>query len=48
MVQSDPQLKAFLRFLIDALEDAISEQNEEKKVAKIKRIIYNLQRSLEN
>mgnify|MGYP003374242371 CR=1 FL=1 len=48
MGQTDSQFKAFLRFVLDALRDAQSEPDEQKRNAKLKRILENLQQSLED
>lgn len=47
MGMTDSQFKAFIRFLIDALEDAKKEDGE-KKEEKLNKILENLQSSLED
>ncbi len=47
MGMTDSQFKAFVRFLIDALEEAKKEEGE-KKDKKIDKILENLQSSLED
>lgn len=46
--QTDSQFKAFLRFVLDALKDAETEQDEKKRTEKMKKILDNLQKSLED
>ena len=48
MEQSDIQFKAFLRFVLDALREVRAEKDEEKRAAKMDKIIENLQKSLED
>lgn len=48
MGQTDSQFKAFLRFVLDALREAQNEPDEQKRNAKMKRILENLQQSLED
>lgn len=48
MGQTDSQFKAFLRFVLDALKDAETEQDEKKRTEKMKKILDNLQKSLED
>ena len=47
-VKNDSQFKIFVRFLIDALEEAAAEPDEEKRSAKMARIIEHLKKSLED
>ena len=48
MEQTDRQFKAFLRFVLDALREVRTEKDEEKRAAKMDKIIENLQKSLED
>ena len=48
MGQTDTQFKAFLRLLVDDLEDAVSEPIDEKKIEKLKRLIDNIHKSMED
>ncbi|MBD5112859.1 MAG: hypothetical protein HDT42_10090 [Ruminococcaceae bacterium] len=48
MGQTDSQFKAFIRFVLDALKEAIQEKDEEKRKAKMEKIIENLQKTLED
>ena len=48
MGQTDSQFKAFLRFVLDALKDAETELDEKKRTEKMKKILDNLQKSLED
>lgn len=48
MGQNDIQFKAFIRFVLDALKEAIQEKDEEKRNAKMEKIIENLQKTLED
>ena len=48
MGQTDSQFKAFIRFVLDALKDANGEKDEEKRAAKMAKIIENLQKTLED
>lgn len=48
MDQTDSQFKAFLRFVLDALKDAESEQDVNKRTEKMNKILNNLQKSLED
>lgn len=48
MGQTDSQFKAFLRFVLDALNDAENETDENKRKEKMKKIIENLQKTLED
>lgn len=48
MGQTDSQFKAFLRFVLDALREVRMEKDEEKRGAKMDKIIENLQKSLED
>lgn len=45
---TDSQFKAFIRFLIDALEDAKEETDTDKKNKKLAKVLENLQSSLED
>ncbi len=48
MGQTDSQFKAFIRFVLDALEEAAEEQDEEKRKKKMAKILENLQKTLED
>ena len=48
MGMTDKQFNGFVRFLLDALKDADSEQDTEKKEEKLQKIIDNLQQTLED
>lgn len=48
MGQTDSQFKAFIRFVLDALKEAIQEKDEEKRNAKMQKILENLQKTLED
>lgn len=44
MGQTDSQFKAFLRFVLDALKDAETEQDEKKRTEKMKRSLIIFKR----
>lgn len=48
MGQTDSQFKAFLRFLYLALKDAVKETDREKLNEKMKEILENIQKTLED
>lgn len=48
MGMTDKQFNGFIRFLIDDLKEVQEEQDEEKKELKLKRILDNLQSTLED
>ena len=48
MGQTDTQFKAFLRFLADAIEDASNSNDEKEKAEKLKRILDNIHKSMED
>lgn len=48
MGQTDSQFKAFIRFVLDALNEVDKETDEEKRNEKMKKIIDNLQKTLED
>ncbi len=48
MGQADIQFKAFIRFVLDALKEANDEKDEEKRAAKMAKILENLQKTLED
>lgn len=48
MGQTDSQFKAFIRFVIDALKEVSEEKDEEKRKAKMTKILENLQKTLED
>lgn len=48
MGMTDSQFKAFLRFVLDALQEARSEENVEKRNTKLDKIIDTMQKALED
>ena len=48
MEQTDLSFKAFIRFLLDALREVQTEQDADKRNAKMTKILENLQKILEN
>lgn len=48
MGMTDSQFKGFIRFVLDAILDAQSETDTEKRNAKMAKIIDNLQKVLED
>lgn len=48
MGHTDGVFKAFLRFVLDALKEAVAEPDASKQAAKLEKIIDNLQSSLED
>ncbi len=48
MGQTDSQFKAFIRFILDDIKELQTETDEEKKAAKVEKIIDNLQKTLED
>lgn len=48
MEQQNIQFKAFLRFLLDALREIANETDAEKRAAKMKKVLDNLQKTLED
>lgn len=48
MGMTDKQFNGFVRFLLDALKDAIQEKEIEKKDEKLTKIADNLQKTLED
>lgn len=48
MGMTDSQFKAFIRFLIDALEETKEEKDAIKKEKKLEKVLENLQSSLED
>ena len=48
MGQTDSQFKAFIRFVIDALKEINEEKDEEKRAAKMVKVLDNLQKTLED
>lgn len=48
MGQTDSQFKAFIRFVLDALNEVDKETDEKKRSEKLKKIIENLQKTLED
>lgn len=47
-IKPTANLKHFLRFVLDALKDAESEQDVNKRTEKMNKILNNLQKSLED
>lgn len=48
MGQTDSQFKAFLRFLLLALKNAMEETDQEKRDAKMQEIMEDIQKTLED
>jgi len=48
MGMSDTQFKAFLRFLLTDLKEAEAKGSDEERIEKIKEIIENIQKSIED
>lgn len=48
MGMTDKQFNGFVRFLLDALQDATEEKEADKKTEKLEKIIDNLQKTLED
>lgn len=48
MGQTDSQFKAFIRFVLDALKEISAEPDEEKRKAKMDKVLDNLQKTLED
>ncbi len=48
MGQTDSQFKAFIRFMLDALRDVLFEKDKAKQEEKLKKVIENLQKTLED
>lgn len=48
MGMTDKQFNGFVRFLLDALKDAIEEKESEKKNEKLAKIADNLQKTLDD
>lgn len=48
MGQTDAQFKAFIRFVLDAMEAAVNEEDEKKKEQMFQKILDNLQKTLED
>ena len=48
MGMTDKQFNGFIRFLLDALKDAIEEKESERKDEKLTKIAENLQKTLED
>lgn len=48
MDQTDCQFKAFIRFVLDALREIAEESDEQKRKAKMEKVIDNLQKTLED
>ena len=48
MGMTDKQFNSFVRFVLDAIKDAASEKDEEKRKEKIEKILDNLQKTLED
>lgn len=48
MGQTDSQFKAFIRFVLDALREINAETDEERRKAKMDKVLDNLQKTLED
>ena len=48
MGMTDKQFNGFTRFIVDGLEEALEEKDEVKREEKIKRILENLRKTLED
>ena len=48
MGMTDSQFKAFLRFVLDALQEAKAEETIEKRDAKLDKVIDTMQTALED
>ena len=48
MGQTDSQFKAFIRFVLDALKEIAAEPDEEKRKAKMDKVLDTLQKTLED
>ncbi len=48
MGMTDSQFKAFIRFVLDDLQEMKAEKDEEKRNAKLDKVIHNLQKALED
>ena len=48
MGMSDKQFNGFVRFLLDALKDAMEEEESDKRNEKLTKIVDNLQKTLED
>ncbi len=48
MGMTEKQFNGFVRFLLDALKDAMAEKEESKKEEKLEKIADNLQKTLED
>jgi len=48
MGMTDKQFNGFIRFLVDGLTEATEETDEKKKDDKLKKILENLQKTLED
>ena len=48
MGMTDKQFNAFVRFLLDDMEEIEAEENEEKKAKKIHKVIEHLRDTLED
>ncbi len=48
MGQTDAQFKAFIRFMLQDVQDAIAEQEPEKKKELLKKLEDKLQKTLED
>ncbi len=48
MGMTDKQFNGFVRFVLDALKDAMDEPEESKKKEKLQKIADNLQQTLED
>lgn len=48
MGMTDKQFNGFIRFLIDDLNEIRQEEDEQKKIERINKILENLQKTLED
>lgn len=48
MGPTDSQFKAFIRFVLDALREINAEKDEEKRAEKMRKVLDNLQKTLED
>ena len=48
MGMTDKQFNGFVRFLLDAIKEAIEEPNEVKRKEKLEKVVTNLQTTLED
>ena len=48
MGMTDSQFKAFIRFVLDALQEARTEETEEKRNARLDKVMDTMQKALED